>query len=76
MQAATSTQDDSHAEPVWFGMEIPYCAEGCGTTVTRSGDVCGACSSVEHLEERLEIRHLIATVLDRGVAVTREAVAA
>jgi hypothetical protein len=75
MHAATSTQHDSHTDPVWFGMEIPSCSEGCGATVARAGDACGPCSSRLDVEERLEVRYLIAAVVDRGIPVSREAVA-
>jgi hypothetical protein len=75
MRPATSTRHDSHADAVWFGMEIPSCAEGCGATVGRTGDVCGPCSSPLEVEERLAVRDLIASVVDRGIPVSREAVA-
>ena len=75
MHPATSTQHDSHADAVWFGMEIPRCAEGCGTVVTRTGETCRPCASATLAQEHTA-RSLIATLLDRGVPVTREAVAA
>lgn len=57
------------AEPVWFGMEIATCAEGCGASVARAGEVCADCRA-----ERREVRGLIATLLDAGIPVSREAV--
>lgn len=69
-----ATHDDgirTDAEPVWFGMEIAACAEGCGASVARAGDACAECR-----EERREVRGLVRTLLDGGIPVTREAVAA
>ena len=73
MTPAISVSDGSReaVEPVWFGMEIPSCAAGCGAAVDKDGETCRDCAA-----ETETARELVARLIDAGVAVSREAVVA